>query len=984
MNSGGSTGSAIPTPDSTNNLALSASAGKFALVNNTTALSGTNPVSASIVDLVGYGTTANGYEGSGPVTPNLSSTTSAQRNSQGCTDTDNNNTDFTTGAPNPRNSLSATHSCATITPPVISSITPSSLITNAGFTATFTVSLSFGDVPLTYYWYRETASSTNLIATVTTNAMTCPLNLPNVSALDSASYQVVVSNASTLTVTSDVVALTVVDPAIVNQPASQVGILNGQVSFSAMASGTGIGYQWYYCADPADNQQITSAVANGTLASGAIASGANTSTLNLTNLQSTDPTNFVLVVTGTYGSVTSSVVSLSLSTTAVPLAFWTFNGPLDATNPATYQGIGLASPTNVSPFLSSANYSASDSYPGTPNNGWGTKSYPNQGTFNKLAGAQFAASTVGAKNVKLSFDLRATAGASKYFRLQYTTNGTVYADCPASSTIGTSANNWWSYNYDLTGYPGAQNNPNFGVRVVAEFESTAKYGNTNNANYVAVSGSYNNDPTFGGTYTFDVVKITGDAITDANQPPTIGTVTNISFTDTVGGTLNFTVNDDGGAGALNVSAASLDPSVSLTLNAVNTGGNVALSINSSLNNGLNVNVPVLITVADGNGNSTVAWFTATVVPNNTVPTLTGLSNTNMLTNSVLVIPFKVVDNAPAGVTVTADAAYNPVLLPNGSVVVSGTGTNRTLTITPAAGQSGTAAIKLTADDTTYSSVTTIFLTVRPRNSVLLVDNFDWANGPLITNSAFFWQHHGGNTFGELQVADGRIIVDNIANFEDVNAPLIGAPIMTNTPTVLYAKLEINCSVAPSTSAGSYFAHFKDDANGFFCRLFISSNTPSSYWVGIGNSSGSSSTTARLPQALNVGETYTVVCRMVVSNTVCTVWVNPASEADTSATANDAVSNRNNVYAYAFRENSPAGIINVSNVVVATSFSAATGLPPTLSIRPDSGKAILSWTDSDYGLQAAPAVTGTYTNVPGATSPFTNAVDEAAKFYRLTK
>jgi hypothetical protein len=34
------------------------------------------------------------------------------------------------------------------------------------------------------------------------------------------------------------------------------------------------------------------------------------------------------------------------------------------------------------------------------------------------------------------------------------------------------------------------------------------------------------------------------------------------------------------------------------------------------------------------------------------------------------------------------------------------------------------------------------------------------------------------------------------------------------------------------------------------------------------------------------------------------------------------------------------------------------------------------------LQSAPTVTGTYTNVPGATSPYTNAITGSQKFFRL--
>jgi hypothetical protein len=107
---GGTT--ALPTPDATGTISMSATSGKVALVNNQTALTcGTSCVpNASIVDFVGYGSSATSYEGSGP-TPTLSNTTAALRAAAGCTDTDNNASDFTAGTVAPRNSATAHHAC---------------------------------------------------------------------------------------------------------------------------------------------------------------------------------------------------------------------------------------------------------------------------------------------------------------------------------------------------------------------------------------------------------------------------------------------------------------------------------------------------------------------------------------------------------------------------------------------------------------------------------------------------------------------------------------------------------------------------------------------------------------------------------------------------------------------------------------------------------------------------------------------------------
>jgi uncharacterized protein len=93
----------LPTPDAIGTIALSATAGKIALVNSLISLSGTCPLGDQILDFVGYGSTANCFEGSWP-TPVLSNTTSALRLENGAQDTDENAVDFIVGAPNPRNS----------------------------------------------------------------------------------------------------------------------------------------------------------------------------------------------------------------------------------------------------------------------------------------------------------------------------------------------------------------------------------------------------------------------------------------------------------------------------------------------------------------------------------------------------------------------------------------------------------------------------------------------------------------------------------------------------------------------------------------------------------------------------------------------------------------------------------------------------------------------------------------------------------------
>jgi uncharacterized protein YjdB len=107
---GGGTAPALPTPDATGTISMSATAGKVALTPSTTALTGSCPISLTS-DFVGYGATANCFEGTGS-TGAPGNTTAVLRGSGGCTDANDNKTDFTAATPTPRNAATAPSVCA--------------------------------------------------------------------------------------------------------------------------------------------------------------------------------------------------------------------------------------------------------------------------------------------------------------------------------------------------------------------------------------------------------------------------------------------------------------------------------------------------------------------------------------------------------------------------------------------------------------------------------------------------------------------------------------------------------------------------------------------------------------------------------------------------------------------------------------------------------------------------------------------------------
>jgi len=140
----------LPTPDATGTIPMSATGAKVALVNSTTALTGSGcPFSAAVVDFVGYDG-ANCAETT--ATPALTNTTAAIRKAEGCTETDSNVADFVTGAPSPRNTASPLHFCTGDNAPAVSATSPLAGATDVAFNTDVAVTFSEA-VNVSSAWY---------------------------------------------------------------------------------------------------------------------------------------------------------------------------------------------------------------------------------------------------------------------------------------------------------------------------------------------------------------------------------------------------------------------------------------------------------------------------------------------------------------------------------------------------------------------------------------------------------------------------------------------------------------------------------------------------------------------------------------------------------------------------------------------------------------------------------------------------------------
>ena len=72
---------------------------------------------------------------------------------------------------------------------------------------------------------------------------------------------------------------------------------------------------------------------------------------------------------------------------------------------------------------------------------------------------------------------------------------------------------------------------------------------------------------------------------------------------------------------------------------------------------------------------------------------------------------------------------------------------------------------------------------------------------------------------------------------------------------------------------------------------------------------------------------------------------------------------------------PGSQLTLTRIIYATA-----AVPVPLSIARSGGNVVLTWPNGT--LQEAPTVTGTYTNIIGATSPYTNVIQGAQGYFRV--
>lgn len=206
------------------------------------------------------------------------------------------------------------------------------------------------------------------------------------------------------------------------------------------------------------------------------------------------------------------LVLTALPLSAVTITQWNFNSiPADnndATGTTTPSiGSGTASLRSTTSLFANGNAGNGSTDPTTTDDsGWGITTFPATGS-DMTAGVQFLIDTTGYESITVSYDVRHSNTSSRYQAVQYTLNGSSWT---TATFFTAAAGDSWINNrsVNLSAIAGANNNPNFGIRILSAFQSTAT-GAGANAYVAATTGS-----TYvgSGNWRFDMVTVSGSVI----------------------------------------------------------------------------------------------------------------------------------------------------------------------------------------------------------------------------------------------------------------------------------------------------------------------------------------------------------------------------------------------------------------------------------------------------------------------------------------
>jgi len=138
---------------------------------------------------------------------------------------------------------------------------------------------------------------------------------------------------------------------------------------------------------------------------------------------------------------------------------------------------------------------------------------------------------------------------------------------------------------------------------------------------------------------------------------------------------------------------------------------------------------------------------------NTAPTISDIADQSITANSstgALAFLIGDAEKAAANLTVTGSSS-NTTLVPSANIIFGGSGANQTVTVTPAAEQTGSATITITVSDGELSASDTFVLTVSASGASTTIDALDFSSGSLPAGWTAWESNYGNRDF-----ANGRM------------------------------------------------------------------------------------------------------------------------------------------------------------------------------------------------------------------------------------
>lgn len=191
------------------------------------------------------------------------------------------------------------------------------------------------------------------------------------------------------------------------------------------------------------------------------------------------------------------------------------------------------------------------------------------------------------------------------------------------------------------------------------------------------------------------------SIAAVNQPPTISAIANQTTYTGQPITLSFTINDpDTGPNNLLLSAISSNSGLVPNGNIVFGGSKANRTVTITPLAGQTGSAQIGITVSDGSLTAQSSFtLNVTEPPPDQPPTISAIATQTTYTGRPISVAFTVNDPDTSLSSLSLSAvSSNSGLVPNGNIVFGGSGANRTATITPLAGQTGSAQIGITVSD----------------------------------------------------------------------------------------------------------------------------------------------------------------------------------------------------------------------------------------------------------------------------------------------